>query len=437
MLREIEARPFFLLLIGLLFGLSFPTISWIFGVGFVLFLFLKLRPFALVSAAWFIAGFLSFPLPQASNSVSSGVIQSFAEYYRGETQATLRSSGVDYLLKVPGEIALAPGDEITISESRILSTKDNRFSGVIRTSRVEVFKNGWLHWLSKQRILFLNHLRSLYGERDAAWVSALTFNFTEGLEKDEKENLRSSGTFHLVSASGMHVWVIAISIHYLLVQLRILRHYQLPIVFIALLAYCGLTGFHPPTLRAALMWLFRASAYLFKRTPDGLSALSISALLWLLFEPQDVFLPSFQLSYLVTGMLVIWFERRRQEGYNELRSSLESSLIASVAAEPLAAWWFGRIVFIGPISNLLVGFASSMILIFGVLSLIPWIGNAFASVNRPLIWWVQTVTEITAKVPFVTLSPKQLPAWTFAIYFGLLAIWVLGRRADGKDPFKN
>ena len=185
------------------------------------------------------------------------------------------------------------------------------------------------------------------------------------------------------------------------------------------------------------MWLIGSAAYLFRRSPDGLSALSLSALIWLFFVPSDAFNAGFQLSYICSGALLLWFERKQREESNEFRTTLTAALVATIASEPLSAWWFGRIIFIGPISNLLIEIPSSIVMILGFLGLIPWVGSVCVFVAKPLIWWMKFATHYTAAFPSIKVRMHTLPPWLYATFYCLLLLILLSRKASIGDPFKK
>ena len=441
MLQELKARPLVLLLGGLLFGIGFPSISWLFGIIAVLCFAFKKGWIGTLCVGVFAAGFLvlwrSPPEVVAPGSLSEKIVlRSFPTFLKGhslyqfETVEEPVRSGV---LKTRDGPPLSPFSVLEV-DGKVNPGKNGNFHP---TSLKVLSSVPLLDFLVQSQRNAINRTNELYGEGDGSWVSALTFNFPSDLSSETKADLRFNGTYHLVSASGMHVWVIALLLHFLLVQMGVPRHWQLPIVFLILLAYCGFTGFHPATLRASLMWLIGAAAYLFRRSPDGLSALCLSALIWLFFVPSDAFNAGFQLSYIVSGCLLLWFERKQREETNEFRTSLEASLVATFAAEPLCAWWFGRIILIGPISNLFIGFVSSVVMVLGFLSLVPWVGQVCVYVAKPLIWWMKFATQYTAAFPSIQVRMHTLPPWIFALYYVLLLVLLLGRKADVGDPFKK
>ncbi len=442
MLQELKARPLVLLLGGLLFGLGSPGVSWIFGAIAVLAYCFKRAWIGTLCLGVFSAGFLviwhTTPAIVSPGSFHEKIIlQSFPDFLKGDSLyrfVTVNEPKRTGILKTSEGQPLSPFSLLEVEGT----VNPGKQGNIHPTSMTVISSVPILDFLVQSQRNAIERTNEMYGKEDGSWVTALTFNFPTDLSHDEKADLRFNGTYHLVSASGMHVWVIALLLHFLLVQTGVPRHWQLPIVFVLLLAYCAFTGFHPATLRAALMWLIGSAAYLFRRSPDGLSALCLSALIWLFFVPSDAANAGFQLSYIVSGCLLLWFERRRrEESSNEFRTSIEAAVVATVASEPLSAWWFGRIIFIGPISNLLIEIPSSIVMILGFLGLIPGVGILCVWVAKPLIWWMKTATQWTAAFPSIQLRMHTLPPWLYATYYCLILVLLLGRQANFGDPFKK
>lgn len=432
-LKEILARPFLLLVFGLLIGLSLPSVAWLAGAGAVASLLFRQKPLCLLLAGTFLAFLLSLihlPPPELKPGQFDGpvTVTSFPMYVAGREYQAIRAGDASGKMMIVEQTTFAPGTRLNAQGS--VSESGNLKPTLLAVeSSVPVLDS-----IVSARDSFAARLDSRFGPRDGAWVRALALNDPSGLSKTDKNQLIYSGTYHLVSASGMHVWVLAFFFHYLLTQLGVRRHWQIAGVFCLLLGYCLLTEFHAPTIRATLMWLIASSAYLLKRVPDGLSALCLSALIWLCFFPNDALTPGFQLSYLVSGILVAWFERRRQDGMSEVRSGIETSLVATIAAEPLAAWWFGRFVLVGPIANILIALTSSVVMILGFASLLPVVGSLFALIAKPLLWWTQWVVGFTSKTPAILLNKQALSPIAFAVYYLLLLLIILGSKPKISDP---
>jgi len=126
------------------------------------------------------------------------------------------------------------------------------------------------------------------------------------LTRAQKEDFIASGTMHLFAISGLHVATVAALLHLLLSIGRLPRWAQATLGLLLLLAYVLVTGAGPSAVRAYLMVGFIWVARLWPRPSNPLAALVASALVVLIWSPQQLFTAGFQLSYAVVAMLILY-----------------------------------------------------------------------------------------------------------------------------------
>lgn len=142
-----------------------------------------------------------------------------------------------------------------------------------------------------------------------------------------------------------------------------------------LMFYTLLTGASPSVVRACIMVVFVLAAPLFQRDSDPPTTLSAALFLILLANPFAAASISLQLSFgAMAGLL--WLTPKLQDLLLGERPSgkvcrlLVSSLSATVGAMaftvPLCAVYFGSLVLISPVSNLLCLTASSLVFTLGL-----------------------------------------------------------------------
>ncbi|OWU64848.1 MAG: hypothetical protein CBB60_007740, partial [Armatimonadetes bacterium Cent15-Ar3] len=127
--------------------------------------------------AWLSFGLVAsgvFLLWQPTVTVSPGkfsgeiTLTGFAEFRQGQTQVPFRGG----MLKIPGQVAVAAGESWHV-EGVVTEAK----SGIIRAETFKCSHCSLLSPIGSFRIWAINRINQLYGERDGAWVNALTFNF--------------------------------------------------------------------------------------------------------------------------------------------------------------------------------------------------------------------------------------------------------------------
>jgi competence protein ComEC len=155
-------------------------------------------------------------------------------------------------------------------------------------------------WLFGIRTWALERLQSLYADdpHTAALLQATLLGETSGLEKRWTSDFRVTGTYHALVISGQHVAVLALT---LLGILRLFQTRRVPALCVATVAswlYAFITGFSSPVVRAAGGFtLYLIASYCYRKT-RVLNVLAAIGLLYLLCDPDQLFDPSFQLSFL-------------------------------------------------------------------------------------------------------------------------------------------
>ena len=98
MLQELKARPLVLILGGLLLGIGFPTVSWLFGIVAAFFFVLKRSSIGLLCLGVFSAGFLlqwHAPLEIVPSGTFQGriVLRSFPKFLKGDRLYSFETIG--------------------------------------------------------------------------------------------------------------------------------------------------------------------------------------------------------------------------------------------------------------------------------------------------------------------------------------------------------
>ena len=135
---------------------------------------------------------------------------------------------------------------------------------------------------------------------------AMTLGWRTSLNGEVALPFMRSGTMHVFAISGLHIALIV----GILVQL--LRMMQLPRFIVGLLLipllwfYVAVTGWQASAVRASLMISVVAMGWVLKRPNDLVNSLATAALVILLFDPQQLFSTSFQLSFSVVLAIAIF-----------------------------------------------------------------------------------------------------------------------------------
>ncbi len=155
------------------------------------------------------------------------------------------------------------------------------------------------------RVAALNRIESLYAGDDYAigMMEAILIGESSKLEKVWTDHFRRTGTFHALVISGMHIVVLAGTVLFLLRMCMVPEMVALLIAAVGAWVYAAVSGWSAPVIRAAGGFtLYLAGRYMFRRG-RVLNLLAAIALVYLAWDPSQLFEASFQLSFLCVASI--------------------------------------------------------------------------------------------------------------------------------------
>lgn len=192
----------------------------------------------------------------------------------------------------------------------ILDIKDTDVSGTIK-SPLLVEKIGEtktfapLVRLYEYRQELIRDFLDNFNPRTAGILIASLLGNRNFLDKQTGEIFREGGTFHILVISGLHITFIGGS---LLILTGFFKRKKLWKFFFAvgfLWCYAIAVGAEIPVIRAALMFTILLVPQVISRTGTSLNALGACALVLLIWRPEDLFNPSFQLTFVSVSSIVV------------------------------------------------------------------------------------------------------------------------------------
>lgn len=141
---------------------------------------------------------------------------------------------------------------------------------------------------------------------------AMLLGDTDGLAEDDYAAFQRAGVAHITAVSGLHVGILSMALLWLLTRLRMSKTWQIPVVAVFLLFYCGVTGFAVSSVRAAVMVLLWVTGGAFGRRPNPVTVVSAAVLIVLILNPLQLFSAGFALSFSAVGGIVLLYPRFKQ-----------------------------------------------------------------------------------------------------------------------------
>lgn len=273
-----------------------------------------------------------------------------------------------------------------------------RFAYRFRDSLLEIFR--------KQNI----------SGREFGVAAALLLGYTNGIDPELRSEYSATGAMHILSVSGMHVGIIYIFLEMLLGFMsrnRRLRLIKTIVLMLFIWSYALITGLSPSVIRAAAMLSFVIMGRALDRSPDMFNILSASLILILSTNPYLIMDIGFQLSYIaVIGIIVMY---KPIHGIftisswilEKIWSIVACSLAATIATLPLTLFAFHQFPNYFIITNIAVVPLSSLIIYFGIASLIfspiQVVSTLIASFFSWLVWLLNSIIHFIDDLPGSTL----------------------------------
>jgi competence protein ComEC len=238
-----------------------------------------------------------------------------------------------------------------------------------------------------------------------------------------------SGIGHVLSISGYHMAVVAGAIFFIFRALLALipglrdrapiKKWAAFAAFIVTAFYLVLSGNQVATQRSFIMIAVVLIGVMLDRPTLTMRTVTIAALIVLLFAPQSVVHPSFQMSFAATLALIAGYERGALRikagadsslgaraalwGVNEIIALTIASLLAGFATMPYAAFHFHRLSPYGVIANLLaMPVVSAWVMPMGILGVVAMPFGFDAECWRQMgygIEWMDWVALWVASLP--------------------------------------
>ena len=171
-------------------------------------------------------------------------------------------------------------------------------------------------WRSRMHHSVLEKVHALWPPREAAMLDAMVIGDEAFIDRDTRVDFQRSGTYHVLVVSGMNISILAFVVFW---TLRRLRLSEIPATLATVgfcVGYAFITEVGAPVWRATLMCAVYLGTRLLYRDRAMLNALGTAALGLLIYDPQQLFSPSFQMTFLcvliVAGIGIPFLERTSQ-----------------------------------------------------------------------------------------------------------------------------
>jgi competence protein ComEC len=144
-----------------------------------------------------------------------------------------------------------------------------------------------------------------FSNETAGVLDAVLLGNRHKVPREVADRFREGGAFHLLVIAGLHITFIAGLLFLLMRQLTRNRVIQFVSIVTILSAYSLAVGAQPPVVRATLVFALGIFAPLVWRRANSLNLIAGVAILLLVWRPDDLFDPAFQLTFLSVISIVL------------------------------------------------------------------------------------------------------------------------------------
>lgn len=283
-------------------------------------------------------------------------------------------------------------------------------------------------------------------------AAALASGDRGAIAKADEDAMRDAGLTHLLSVSGLHVSAVMAAAYLLVLRLLaaspwLALRLRLPLLAAGAAAGAGvfytlLTGAEVPTLRSTFAALLALVAVAQGREPLSLRVLALAAFLVMLFWPEAVIGPSFQLSFGAALAIVAlhgagwmrrlsapseasWWERAARQAV----ALLLTGIVVELALLPIGLFHFHRAGLYGALANMVaIPLTTFVIMPLVALALLLdpiGLGAPVWQLAGQSLALLLGLAHLVARQPgAVTLVPG-MAGWVYALFLGG-GLWLAG-----------
>lgn len=344
---------------------------------------------------------------------------------------------------IKASVVMLPLSETTYPNSKILKYMKKIGATGYSTKNIIV--------ISKNKNKFLiNHIRSFIDkkifqfidQKHASIASAMITGKKTKIDINMKNDINKSGLAHLLAISGLHMSIISAFIFkssrgimscfsYLSNSFDIKKIAAIFSILISFL-YLLLSGHPASAQRAFITNLLFYIAILLDRRPNGKNAMIFAAGTILIYSPENIIQPGFQLSFAsVCAIFVVHelFENVKKNFLNKIFLNIVNSTLITIITAPYLIYHFNNVSVIGILTNIVaIPIASYIIIPSGVVMLFfiwnDFIAKRFAIFMQYGIKLLLLVTNIAKDKS--TIYFKNMPSIVLLLFsIAIIILFVL------------
>lgn len=285
-----------------------------------------------------------------------------------------------------------------------------------------------------------------YSEENAAVLKAMLLGNKDELPEKIKDLFEKSGCSHVLCISGTHIGIIGMAIYVLFK--KTIRNRKLSGIASAviIIIYGMMTGMGAATCRAIIMFGINILSDITGRDYDLTTALSIAAVVSLVFNPLLIYDSGFLMSFgAVLGIGLVFptvkfilpeIKKKNDDNgaaaaekcFRKIYDGFRISISITIFTLPLALFFYYGISLYAVVINLIIIPLMGVLLASGILSVISgglclsFLAAVLSQITSAILWVYKLVCSIAVRLPgnYHILGKPHL--WKIAAYYLILFI---------------
>ncbi len=311
--------------------------------------------------------------------------------------------------------------------------------------------SGAEEWLEAVRVHLTQMLQTQMGGAEGGLSAAFVTGDVGGVPEQVRQDMTDAGLAHIIAISGLNISIVVIITMFIVRRSLALVPWialRWPIKLVAAgtaafmaVAYTLVAGAQVPAVRAAAAALIVLAGLTVGRAAISLRTIAVGAFVIMLFRPEALLGPSFQLTFAAVASLVAafqsppgkWLTREHEGDLWIARTArhavvlVASGCVAEAALAPIALYHFNREGLYGMIANLFAIPWSDLVIMPTLMLTLAMDAIGWAV---PAAWVLrQSMTCLIWIAHFVAHWPgavMRMPTMPFAAYAGFVAggLWL-------------
>lgn len=329
------------------------------------------------------------------------------------------------VISLQGKITTPQKNDIPFTFNNFDYCFSNDIYARVMFDRLEVLNRhatGSAAFNNSTRNFILDVINNLTNEEYRSVLRAAFIGESNFLSDNVKLIFRKSGIYHLLSISGLHAAMLMAAAFAFLFFIPVSSNSKRCIAILILWLYQFFIGWQPALVRATIMTTVMIAAFLFQKKQYTLQSLGIAGTIVLLYSPQTLFSPGFQLSFAATAGILMLNGRLTtfmpafgspfvRTIISHLYTSLSISLCGFLFTAPILLYHFGSISLFGLIANIaaVTIMTSAMWLFFVSLVLHPLMPFLTLVISQVISLHFDALFYVAALSLHVNFSEIKLP----------------------------